>query len=492
MSGRPVSSTLQTQIKSTNAQYINVTFNSQDGFCMNDPAYPTLYNVTDSLIYFIPEGIRKCQEIRVIEANIPNSRYNVSSTDRTMTTTDIKIGGRDTFRTTNYFEFLEYADNVPNDPLPLTFTLPPGVYTLEEFRLLIESALNYYSPHAPKPINNFFIAGGDFSVELVPELIPEYGGGFVTQTFRMRITNLVRMFQVLTHSRELGFSPAYVPVDVNTVLSPNVLQTDLYTYLFLNQFIRLTCDTTNYMNVREVVAMVEYNYAITLDEGIYNATELATEIQGKLNAATVASGTGTIFTVSYSDTTMKYHFNSTNPATYYIVKRAPDYYNSCYDILGFNGGPFPDITDPSGVDVYSDNIALINRNNNFIIASTMIHGYINVHTDVGAIFRNTNEYALIRDDPLWPEYLREIVLLRPSLTQNIGILATIQNIKNPREIVFYKNLMTTETDWVPLSNVLDNEGRISEFASFMLLDGLGNQINLNGTHWSFTVQMKIY
>ena len=93
---------------------------------------------------------------------------------------------------------------------------------------------------------------------------------------------------------------------------------------------------------------------ITIDEGYYNATELATALQTVLNNDIPAGGT---WTVSSSDITNKFTFSHT------VVTFTLDYTgNTIMDILGFS-----ETTSPASSSVKSTNQFLLTGENQCIL-----------------------------------------------------------------------------------------------------------------------------
>jgi len=79
---------------------------------------------------------------------------------------------------------------------------------------------------------------------------------------------------------------------------------------------------------------------ITLDVGFYTGTELATQLQTKLDANDAFSDLGVTFTVTYAAVTGKYTITPSSGTVQYLdmnpAGRLPDRYSICGHLFGFN------------------------------------------------------------------------------------------------------------------------------------------------------------
>lgn len=188
--------------------------------------------------------------------------------------------------------------------------------------------------------------------------------------------------------------------------------------------------TNNVINVRKLTGLVEY--IVTLTPGSYDATELAVEIQSKLNSL-VYSG----FVVTYNASTAK--FTIANSSSNFELRTGPS-----DKLIGFDGVDTGDIATWT-----SDNVIHITGPDALYIRSA----------------RLLNEESLFDNDQ------RDIIAKIPVFV-NFGATITLEG---------------TQSDFV----VWYNSSRLITAIDLRLEDLDGNELDLNGLDWSIEFQFSL-
>lgn len=144
-----------------------------------------------------------------------------------------------------------------------------------------------------------------------------------------------------------------------------------------------TDDTT--INVVEITGTLSYNITITADRN-YTASQLASEIQAKLLAGSLASGNTLAFTCSYVTETGKFLINSGSAAQQFSI-------TPISALMKKYTGITPNTLSVLGI-VNSDNVANMHRTDAILIRSSLANNY-NDNILLNVYPNNTQNFGVI-------------------------------------------------------------------------------------------------